>query len=292
MKEINKKDLKELSKRKNSETFITNDNKWIIKFDHTFSESRNNNYEKEIFSTNFLRSLNVPTPEVGEIVKDKEGDLGLEYEYIEDKVSFSRAVSKNPEKIEEYMIRFSELAKKIHSTNINKNNIKTDIKGCKYILSIEELINQTLEKRKNIYTEDRVNKIKNIMSNIEKTNNLLHLDFQPGNYIMSKKGDFMIDLQTISYGNPLYDIGLFYYLYHYISEEGLKAVSRCEKDLAIKMWRTFIKYYYNFINEKEIDDFEEKIRPISILSAIAVDNYIHHDSIQEYIDKNFENLIK
>lgn len=80
-------------------------------------------------------------------------------------------------------------------------------------------------------------------------------------------------------------------MYHNISETGTKKLSRCDKNLSEKMWRCFIKYYYDFKSEKDTDDFNEYIKPYAILSAIALDVFIPLEHVQQYIDRNFENIM-
>lgn len=281
MKKVNTKELIKVSERRNSNNYVSNDKKWLYKFPTTCLKNAIDDYKKEVEKTNIVLSLGIMTPKIGDIIEDENGNIGIEYEYIEDKISFSRAVSENPDKVDEYMKEFSKIAKAVHNTNCNNDKIR----------KITDIIKEDLVIRKNIYNDKRIKVINNVLNTIEDTDTFLHLDFQPGNYIMAKNTNYIIDLLTICKGNSIFDIGMFYYLYHNISEAGTKKLSRCDKDLSEKMWECFIKHYYDFKSEKEIDDFNEYIKPYATLSSIALDVFMPFEHVRQYIDKNFENIM-
>lgn len=281
MKKVNTKVLTKISERRNSNVYVSNDKKWLYKFPTTCLENEIDHYKKDIEKTNYILSLGIKTPKIGDIIEDENGNIGLEYEYIKNKISFSRAVSENPDKVDEYMKELAKITKPLHNIKCNNDKIR----------KITDIIKEDLVIRKDIYNDERIKVINNILNTIEDTDTFLHLDFQPGNYIMSNDDRYIIDLFTICKGNSIYDIGTFYYLYHNISENGTKNLSRCDKNLSEKMWRHFIKHYYNFNGEKEVDVFNEYIKPYAILSAIALDMFIPLEHVQQYIDKNFENIM-
>lgn len=282
MKKVIVKNLIVLSKRRNSISYLSTDKKWIYKFVLNAASNKEDNYKNNIALTNIITSFGIKTPKVGEIIEDENGNIGLEYEYLESKISLSHAVAEDPSKVEKYMKSLSDIGKRIHSISCDDARI----------VSINDLIEKDLIKRKNIYNGSRVRIVHKLMDMVEDTNTILHLDFQPGNYIMSKDDIYMIDIGSLCKGNEIYDLGVFYYLYHNISDEGAKRLSRCERDLSEKMWRSFVKYYYDFKTEKEIDDFNEYIKPYAILSAIAIDIYMPIESVVEYIDTNFEKIME
>ena len=62
-----------------------------------------------------LVSMGVNTPDVGRIVTDGKR-IGVEFQLISPKKSFARSIAEEPERIEEFAIRFAKAARKLHST--------------------------------------------------------------------------------------------------------------------------------------------------------------------------------
>lgn len=282
IRQVNIDNLKLLSKRGNSKTYISEDNKWAIKFATDDAGNTLDDYKRRQFCSQIIENLHINTPKVRDIVCDADGNLALEYEYIEDKISYARKVSNNPENVEDYMKNLTTFIKNIHNTKVVKEDLK----------SVEEMIEQTLRENVDIFDKERRIKIEKTISKIENTETLLHLDLQPANYILSKKGTMMIDLDTICYGNPIYDLAFFYYIYHFIRPESIELLSRCSTDIADKMWRFFIKHYKKLDSEKEIDDFNEYIVPYSIISAIAMLSIIKKDGVKKFVAENFDKYVK
>lgn len=282
IKEVNIDKLKILSERGNSNTYISEDNKWLIKFATDDAGNSLEDYKKKQMHSQLIKELNINTPSVRDIVCDKNGNFALEYEYIEDKVSFSRSVANDPENVDKYMKDLANFVKNIHNVKVSKEHLK----------SVEELVDKAINENANLFDKEQIIKVEKIMSNTENTGTLLHHDLQPGNYIMSKRGTMMIDLDTICYGNSIYDLAFFYYIYHFIEPSHIEKLSRCSVDIADKMWRCFIKYYKNFHTEKEIDGFNEYIQPYSIISAIAMFAVVKKNGPKKFVTDNFNKYIK
>lgn len=282
MKQIEIEKLIDLSERGNSKTYITKDKKWVIKFASSDAGNTLEDYEKRQRNSKIAESLEIKTPKVGDIVVNKDGSYGLEYEYIEDKKSYARMVCENPEKVEEYMKDLAVFVKENHNKAVDK----------KSLLSIEEVVEKTMNENSDIFDETRKEKIKRTMSKIDNTGTFLHLDLQSGNYILSKKGTMIIDLDTICYGNPIYDLAFFYNIYHLLQKEHIEKISRCSVDLADKMWRFFIKHYKGFNTEKEIEEYNEYIKPYAFISSVAMLHTVKKEGPKRMFAEKFNQYIK
>lgn len=60
-------------------------------------------------------SIGVPCPAPGELVRTREGQLGIQFRRIVGKKSYARALSEHPERLEEYAARFAEECRRLHA---------------------------------------------------------------------------------------------------------------------------------------------------------------------------------
>ena len=60
--------------------------------------------------------LGLPCPEPGQLVRTTDNRVAIQFRRIHGKLSYARALSIHPERMEQYAAEFAELCKKLHST--------------------------------------------------------------------------------------------------------------------------------------------------------------------------------
>lgn len=235
------------SERRNSKSYMSPDKKWMVKFGTEFAEATLPSLEHEMEVTKKALSVGVITPKVDDIIELPSGELGLIYEYIEGKKSIARAASEDLDNYDYYMKRFARIAQDMHSKTCDTSKFE----------SIEERVREQIKKR-DILNEAQKEIAYKFLDTIERKNNFIHGDFQPGNFLLAGDKEYVIDLGAIAYGNPDFDVACFYFFCHYFPEPIVKMIFHCEKKYMQLMWKSFVKYYYGTSDEKVIEEISRK----------------------------------
>lgn len=268
------------SDRRNSRSYVSPDKKWMVKLSTDVSKKSLEDLEIEKSYTDRALSIGIKTPDVGEVIELSDGSNGLIYEYVEGKKSISRAMQDDIEHIDEYMKRFARIAKEFHSKVCDKNDF----------IKIEDRIIKNINKY-DYMTPSQKEKAFNFMDSVEKTNTALHGDFQPGNFIITDTDEFAIDLGSMAYGNHLYDVGMLYFFIFYMPAFVSKMICRLEGDNLIKMWNSFIKYYFSIdLNDSEkVKTLTKEISRFGLVAFHGIFEFVKPDDLMyEVYGKNFD----
>lgn len=244
------------SNRRNSKNYVNADKTKMVKIITSINEKDFGEIEKEKEITDKAISIGIKTPKAYDLIECADGSKGLIYQYIEGKKSISRVAAEDFDNYDMYMKRFAKTAKEFHSTIC-----PTD----KFESMYERLKNNIINKQKFLTTE-QMNKVLVYLDSIEKTNTCLHGDFQPSNFIITETEEFTIDLGSICYGNPLFDLGFYYFFVKYMPTFVTDNVFHCDKEHMMMMWNSFIKYYYDIKDEKGISEINKKMDKMALLS--------------------------
>lgn len=191
-------------------------------------------------------SMGIQAPEVYEMVT--VGDtIGILFQNIKGKKSYSRLIADNPENMAEYANRFAKAAKALHETPCNTelfNNKRDELK-------------EGIEKARFLgpYKE----RLQKIVDDIEDRTTCLHGDLHTGNLINAEGRDYWIDFDGFAYGNPIIDLAHMYTIYRGNAHNKIvqNIVHMNEKQLN-RFWDLFLGEYYGF-NKEEADAFSRKI---------------------------------
>ncbi len=212
--------------------------------------------EKENAKKAFI--LGIPTAISYDIVK--VGNLyGSVFEMLDAKTYAT--LLREGEDIDKLVKESVEILKQIHTT-INPNG---DLPSKK-----EEAIiwaNFCMD-----YLPDDVGKkLLKMINDIPDTNTIIHGDFHIKNIMKLKNESLLIDMETISIGHPILELACSYSIY-----EGFECLDpkNPEKffDIPQKQCRGFfdltLKYYFDNLEEKEIDNIKNKIKIICYMRLL------------------------
>ena len=112
--------------------------------------------------------------------------------------TLSHAIVTEPEKKDEYIMKYVQLAKTLHTTEIKGDTIIT-LKELLYSRLDDEFMKEAL-------SAEEIAVLHSIVDAMKDTNTLVHGDFHPGN-IMLQNGELMlIDMGEVTRGVPIYDV--------------------------------------------------------------------------------------
>lgn len=268
------------SNRHNSENYNSPDGKWMLKLGFPGYCSTKEELLREQNVCRKVLSLGIRTPQVGELV-EFEDRLGLIYERIVGKRSISKCVGEEPEKREHYIKIFADEARHLHSTVCAAGDFE----------NVEERFMRLLDSSK-IVRGEVATFARNLLEKTPKTMTCLQGDFQTGNIILNENGAYFIDLSEFAYGNPLYDLGCYYFFCHYVPDAFLLATHYMDSKGMRLCWDAFLKFYYQTEDPKELEALDMKVKPYVIFSVLNIEHIMAEDVERlPYLEQNYKKAI-
>ena len=203
--------------------------------------------------------IGIPCPEPGELIKTTDGRIGVKYERIIGKKSYARAVSEQPELLEQYAHDFADVCKLLHSTKPDPGLFPQ---------AKERYIKSMLD---NPYLTDKEkNGLESFILKLPDAETAVHGDLHFGNVIFTPDGkNYFIDLSDFCIGNPLFDIGIVFLQTNWIPDEMVLELYHMNKNLSMAFWEQFAKFYFG--PDVPIKEVEEMIKPYTFLRILMVE---------------------
>ena len=212
--------------------------------------------EKRTAQAAFL--LGVPTPMPGEIVCTDDGRYGCSFERLANKRSFFRAVSQEPERLEEYAVRFAHMTKKLHETPCDKAVFPSyQEKLSKIIRSLDSL------------TDAEKKKLLDFLYSVEDTGMCIHGDLHGGNAITDDTVDLFIDMGDFSYGNPLFDLGMLFQIKHFGDDAACLRSFHIDHATCCRFCDVFAAEYFGADTPEKLEEVQRKMMPFAGFQALV-----------------------
>ncbi len=174
----------------------------------------------------------IQTPLVGTLYEN-EDSVALDFERIPSKRSFSRIIADEPHRLEEISVLFAKKCKELHTKECNTKVFQDrTIYYRQSIVNCKEL------------TDDEKIKAIEFVNSVPRKTTCLHGDMQLSNIIMTDNGVMWIDLSDFGYGNPMFDMGMWYFQARMNTEEIAQHLYHFGLDTLKKVWDVFIKEYF------------------------------------------------
>jgi len=216
----------------------------------------------------------LPTPLVGTLYTDGTNNA-LDYERIPGKRSFSRVISEEPERLEEMTVRFAAMCRQLHST------------PCDTAVFPDRLnVYRSVVARCDRLTEAERAKIFAFIDSVPKATTCLHGDMQMSNVITSPRGDMWIDLSDFSYGAPMLDIGMWYFLSKLNPEERVQQLFHMGNAQMAQIWDIFAREYFDARTPEALAEAERRVQPYAALHMLYLCvNYWYEPGLFEFAHK-------
>lgn len=187
---------------------------------------------------------------------------GIIFQRINDKKSFSRASGDNPEMIPVLAKKLAEMGKSLHCRSAVGSPFPSALTTYRKLLD-EDIVIDTIDKNLRQQMEDAWE-----FAAREDQCTFIHGDFHFGNAITDGKDYYFIDLGSCSYGNPKFDLAMFYFITHYGSEAVVQENYHMNVAGVMQFWNEFKKNYY----AKEIPDRDlmREFKPYLLLKTLWI----------------------
>lgn len=208
--------------------------------------------ERELARKAFV--LGIPTAIPYDVVKVGDG-YGSVFELLNAKL-FSKLLQEEPEKLDTYVSLYIDLLKKLHSTTVKPGDMP----------SMKEIAVNWVEFLKDYLPEAKFNKLKQLVSAVPETMTMIHGDYHIKNIMMQKGEVLLIDMDTLSYGHPVFELSQMYLAYIGFGELDHAAVEdffSLPYALTTEFWNKAFRAYLGTDDEKVISAVEDKIKTIA-----------------------------
>ena len=231
--------------------------------------------EKELSRKAFV--LGIPTAIPYDTVKVGDS-YGSVFELLDCK-SLDKLI-KEGASIEDLSKECVKILKKIHTTQMEpgelpnrKDQIIEMANSCKSYLSEET--------NKNLLT---------FINNIEDKNTMIHGDFHIKNLMKQDNEILIIDMDTLSYGNPLFEFGAMYATYiafACINHNNPIEFLGITYEQSEEIWNNIFNFYYEDKTEEEKEKLLKQIKIISYLEVLFIRTKFN-DGNNKFSDKEIE----
>ena len=205
--------------------------------------------KEEFLTAQTVFEMGIPTPEPYRLVTDGER-FGAEYKLIQNKRSFSRVISQQPERLQELSVKFAEMAKSLHSKKADTLRLK----------STKEKIRQFYLERCNVPGYYR-QKALAFLETVPDTPTCVHGDLQIGNIITDEKRFYWIDVGDFGYGVPEWDLGWCWGVMLNMDKDRNEELFHLKYEKLKEFWDCFFSSYLGTTDPQQIDDATQKLRP-------------------------------
>lgn len=205
----------------------------------------------------------IPTAIAYDIVETEQG-YGIVFEMING-MTLGQYLRKNPDKLEEYSVKFAKLLLTLNST-VAEPDLYLDFK---------QVYLDRSEKAKKYIGEKDGEILKQIIKAIPDGNGMIHGDYHPNNIMIDNAGELLfIDMADISRGNSFFDLGGTYMLMNFIAKIPLlrailKNITSLNYKECLKMWDILIRTYYNTDDEETIEKYNSQFKAFSNIRIVS-----------------------
>ena len=213
--------------------------------------------ERELARTALVLGINTAIPYDVVKVGDKYGSV---FELLSAK-SLTKLIVSDPDNIEKYVHIFIDLLKEIHSTPV-KEGLLPDarLRAINWCRELEGRI-----------PEDTYRKLLNMLEAVPSSSNMIHGDYHTNNVHYANGEAILIDMDTLSVGNPVFELSNMFRAYHGFGEMDRSKVSNFLKldwDKAQKVLELSFKYYFDDKTDDEITVYLNKAKAVGYMRLL------------------------
>lgn len=213
--------------------------------------------ERELSKKAFVMGL--PTAIALDIVK--VNDLyGTVFELL-DASSVSKYINESQENTDLFIDKAVDILKRIHKVVVDDGSLP-DMKQLSY---------GYLDKSKALLDDETYQRIRALIDSVPATMTLLHGDFHLKNQLMVGSDLMLVDMDTLSIGNPIFEMASIcncYYEYGILDPRSVESFLDISAEKAKYIWEQLSRKYYDDLNDEEYAYMCNKIRVIGCMRAL------------------------
>lgn len=205
--------------------------------------------KREFLTSRIVFNMGIPTPEPYQLITDGQR-LGVEYELIKDKRSFTRIISQEPERLEELSVTFARMVRDLHSKKADTSLIP----------SIKEVLRR-FYLEKDVVDEEYKKRALDFLDKAPDADTCLHGDLHIGNIITDGHRNLWIDLGQFSYGVPEWDLGWMWTICNRMDGKRSDFILHVTPEILTAHWNIFIAAYLGTDDKEAIGRYVKRLMP-------------------------------
>ncbi len=229
--------------------------------------------EREVKMARRAFILGIPTAIPFDIVKVGDG-YGSVFEML-DADSFLKCVLKDPKNIDKYIKLSVELMKKIHNAEVKPDEMPNQ----------KDVVMGWVEFAKDYLSKEKYQKLFELVKGISNTNHIIHGDLHFKNILMQNNEVLLIDMDTLSRGNPIFEFsGLYdaYVGFSLFDHDNIKQFLGLSFEEGNHVWNKTLEYYFGTEDKDKLLEIEKKVGVISSLRLFRHIIYKGMDKEEKY----------
>ena len=209
--------------------------------------------ERELCRAAFV--MGIPTAIPYDVVLTENGDYGTVYELINAN-SFAKLIKKGLMTVDEVAEMSNNMLKLIQAKTADMNLFP----------NMKDIADGWVKDLKDYLSEDIYQKLYQLVDGIPEDKHVVHGDFHLNNLMHQENEDLLIDMDTISYGHPIFDLTSMYNAY-----VGFGAVDHdvpmqffgLDYETTNAFWKKSLQLYLGTDDPERLQDVENKVKVIS-----------------------------
>lgn len=204
--------------------------------------------------------LGVPTAISYDIVRVGDG-YGSVFEMLDAK-SFAKILTEEPDKFEWCLDEFTDMLRIIHGTEVPDGKLP----------DIRELMNKRAGVVAGVLPEDKGAKLVKLFEDIPYDNHMIHGDYHSKNLELTGDEVLLIDMDTLSVGDPIFELGFIYNAFvgfYDTDHDAVKDFQGYDYDTSIRFWKEFLPKYLGTDDETRIREVEDRARIVGYTRLIG-----------------------
>lgn len=224
--------------------------------------------EKKLAKLAFVAGI--PTAISFDIVKIGN-TFGSVFELLKAK-TFNDLIKEKPSEADETIRKYTELIKQVHSISLAPGTLPSaKAEYLKKLDNIHPLLSDELYER-----------MKEFYDSLPEDDHVIHGDLQMKNIMLSGDEPMLIDMDTLSQGLPIFDLGGIYLAYIAFVEddpENCKRFFGIDKEMADRIFYGVMDNYYREISEQEKKEILEKVKIIGYTNFLNMLKSEKHEEL-------------
>ena len=203
--------------------------------------------------------LGIPTAISYDVVKVNDS-YGSVFELLNAR-SFSKILSTEPEKLDWCVGEYVEMLKRIHSTEVPEGKLPDmKEKAISWVQFIQDVL-----------PEEAGRKLLSLVEAVPHDDHMLHGDYHTKNIELQDDEVLLIDMDTLSVGHPIFELGQMFNSYvgfFELDHDAILSFQGFSYETAQEFWHKTLAEYLGTNDEKVIRSVEDKARVIGYTKLI------------------------
>ncbi len=194
----------------------------------------------------------------------------------------------NWDRAKELISEYAALLKKVHGVESASGDLP----------KAKDIFLDYADKLKGIISEDIITKVTDLIVKMKDDNHIVHGDIHMKNVLVENGKMILIDMETLSTGNAVFDLQGLYIAYRCYDED---EPDNCERFLGLSdercdfIWKNILSCYFDGCSEEEIREYEKRIQVLAyffFIYKVAVTKMSRPDLIDIRVEHSAEKLRK